>query len=233
MLNPKNAERYVRERTARWGMADIGEEKAIKKITATIAEKTGRKVGSFRLDELVHKKRPPELFEWAKGCPDYAAYMDDGAVMIEIKLKAAEFRKTAAGGRTKFGATIENYGCPSYYLDIYPVWNNMNAFCSKMRLPTGKFIVAFFNADALSCRIISLAKINRVIKEGWRRFDRKIPICRYGEGYGKETYLIPRDAAPPLESISGELLDDLFRENPDANDIILKLNPIDSKTAGE
>lgn len=51
----------------------------------------------------------------------------------------------------------------------------MNAFCGRTELPAGNFIVAFFNADGMIRRVISLAKINRMIKIAGREAKGQSP----------------------------------------------------------
>lgn len=143
-----HSDQYNIEKEKRWKMAEIGEEKAIKKIADIICLIIGipkNKATYGRLDEIWFNIYSPEknIEEWVKGCPDYfiKIFLDsdnEKYLYIEIKLKSVGFRKTLRGGRTKTGSNIPDYGCVSYYIDKVPVLSNMNLFCKKTGLDKKK-----------------------------------------------------------------------------------------------
>lgn len=217
MKNPKNSHRYAAERVYRWWSADEGEEPAMERVVADVQKLLGRQISLefIRYDKIIHQKHNPDLpeNEWAKGCPDYALriQLENQEVfyycLFEIKLKYEEFRKTVTGGKTRHGSDIAKYGCESYYLDIVPVYQNMLNFCAEMRVDKRAFILAFASPNA-PIRIISLSKIESMVRDGWLTMlegeEVNIRLCIYGEGYGQETYLIPKDSTRRLIDINPE-----------------------------
>ena len=134
-------------------------------------------------------------------------------ILVEIKLKSQEYRKTSIGGATRNGSIVPNYGCNSYYLDVIPVHRNMNDFVLKTNNKPSAFIIAFVKEDFSEINIISLAKINKMIKSGWNQNGQNIDLCIYGEGYGKKAYLIPKDATTNGDKITKEQLENILLED--------------------
>jgi len=134
-------------------------------------------------------------------------------ILVEIKLKSQEYRKTSIGGTTKNGSIVSNYGCNSYYLDVIPVHRNMNDFVLKTNNKPSAFIIAFVKEDFSEINIISLAKINKMIKSGWNQNGKNIDLCIYGEGYGQKAYLIPKDATTNGDKITKEQLENILLED--------------------
>jgi len=204
---------YSDERNYRWNMAEQFEEKAILKfieILRGIIQDNNVNIQYYRVDKIYFKKYNVCNDDWIKGSPDYLIVIniDKSKYMyIEIKLKAFEFRKTIIGGTTSAGSIITNYGCPSYYLDIEPVYMNMCKFCINEKIVTKYFIIIFVSDQLTEFRIISLNKIDLLIKKGF--LDKKnnyVPLCKFGEGYGKTTYLIPKDSTTDIKAINKQQL---------------------------
>ena len=190
-------------------MADNEELPAIEKIidaVSFICKIPKEKIKYDRLDKKCFKKYRIEDNGWVKGSPDFiiALFLDgEKYLFIEIKLKSKEFKKTLTGGKTKEGSVITKYGCLSYYLDIEPVYGNMIRFCKNTGLDTSKFLIAFISEDLIEIKIISLAKIENIIKKGWNNNGKEtIQVCTYGEGYGQNAYLIPKNAASDIKIIN-------------------------------
>lgn len=121
---------------------------------------------------------------------------------MEIKLKAVEFKKTVKGGTTKNGSIVPKYGCTSYYLDVEPVYQNIQHFAERTKIDKVSIWLAFVRNDLSEFRLISLACIQELIKDGWNG----IALCRFGEGYGQETYLIPKDATTDISELTREMV---------------------------
>lgn len=195
-------EQYNNERVRRWGMAKYGEPRAAQRIAELIEEKIDDSVSINRYDVIWFSQYEPSVEnEWVKGSADYYMTISlnnrNYTLYSEIKIKSQEYRKTIWGGRTARGSNISRYGCTSYYLDIIPVYRNMNDFCDKVGINKESFIVCFVSEDNNNVNIISLAEINDLINNGWNNMN----ICTYGEGYGQRCYLIPKDATHDLEQM--------------------------------
>jgi hypothetical protein len=225
-ITTDHTNQYTQERIDRWGMAENGEPIAIQKICNILSKKLGINIDDIkneRYDDLWFSKfsLDDENNECVKGAPDYIVSLNKETefLLFEIKIKAQEFRKTNTGGTTQGNSIIPKYGCPSYYIDIVPVLKNMNDFCIQANIEQKSFIISFIKEDFSEIRLISLAKINSLISDGWtRRDDKKISICKYGEGYGADTYLIPKDATLDLNEIKKEqLLKILISKKPVPN----------------
>lgn len=220
-IEKNHASQYEQERQARWGMADNGEEIAIKKICdlfSTILDISRDNVKYVRLDEIWFKKYNIEEIEneWVKGVSDFVIQITiskEQYILVEIKLKSQEYRKTSTGGTTRNGSLVSNYGCNSYYLDVIPVHKNMNNFVSKTNNNFSAFIIAFVKEDFSEINIISLAKINKMIKDGWEKNGEKINIYIFGEGYGQNAYLIPKDATTDGNDISKQELERILMDD--------------------
>lgn len=140
----------------------------------------------------------------ALGSPDRAlhTWWPDGehrVMGLEIKAKAQVFNKTIRGGMTKAGVEVPAYGCPSFYLDNEPVYGNMHRFCEKTGMPTNAFALAFAPTDETEPRLMTLAAVDRVVEDGWK----KVPVMEdFSQGYGAPCVLIPVEAASVLSSIA-------------------------------
>lgn len=209
---------YDKEKAKRWGMAAKGEPEAI----VVIAEELNSKLKASnyeltRYDEEWFEIYPPNSDnEWVKGTPDYCIDFSKEEnhlfAYIEIKIKAVEFRKTFSGGTTRDGSSISKYGCSSYYLDIEPVYRNMNDFCDKIGLDKSKFVIVFISESYDCIRYITLKEVVDMTSSGWNG----APLCIYGEGYGATCYLIPKDATHKISKLSNDFL---HREYLDAKKI--------------
>ena len=220
-IEKNHASQYEQERQARWGMADNGEEIAIKKICdlfSKILDISRDNVKYARLDEIWFNKYNIEKIEneWVKGVSDFVIQISiskEQYILVEIKLKSQEYRKTTTGGATRNGSLVSNYGCNSYYLDVIPVHKNMNDFVLKTNNNFSAFIIAFVKEDFSEINIISLAKINKMISDGWEKNGEKINICIFGEGYGQNAYLIPKDATTNGKDISKQQLEVILMDD--------------------
>lgn len=220
-IEKDHADQYEQERQARWGMADNGEEVAIKMICdlfSSILDTSRENIKYARLDEVwfeAYDINKPEN-EWVKGVSNFVVQIfldEEKYILVEIKLKSQEYRKTSSGGTTRNGSLVSNYGCNSYYLDVIPVHRNMNSFISKTNNNFSTFIIAFVKEDFSEINIISLAKINQMIKEGWSKNENKIDICIFGEGYGQDAYLIPKNATTDGNSITKQQLENILMDD--------------------
>ena len=201
---------YIADRAARWKLETTHApalEATLAAAIAKIFELPTSSVEIHRFDKYWFEAHDPQSCEWVKGCPDYFAIIFGSKIRyiyIELKIKNVEFQKTVstAPRRTQAGSWTPPYGCPSYYLDIDPVFRNMNAFCKNSGILPIQLQVLFAKPDATAdeMRLISLDAINNLILHGWNG----IMIRPYGEDYGKETYLIPKDATKPLLSLTRE-----------------------------
>ena len=220
-IEREHSKQYQQERQDRWGMASNGEESAIIKICdlfARILNISRENITHIRLDEIWFEKYDINEAEneWVKGVPDFVVKIllsKEKYILVEIKLKSQEYRKTSTGGTTKNGSVISNYGCNSYYLDVVPVHRNMNDFVLKTNNNSSAFIIAFVKEDFSEINIISLAKINKMIENGWNKNGQNIDICIYGEGYGQKAYLIPKDATTNGDKITKEQLENILLED--------------------
>lgn len=198
---------YNKEKQTRWNMA-LNEDSFANNIANSLSKITNTSITSSRFDSLWHQRFNPEQPEnsWVKGCPDFYLNINNSFLYLELKIKEnGVFRKTLTGGTTKDGSFITNYGCESFYLDIDPVYKNMILFCNKANIDKKSFILAFYNNEN-STYVISLAKIQRLINEGWTHNNQNISICEYSEGYGRKTYLIPLSKTTLLQNLSLENL---------------------------
>ena len=188
-------------------MAEDGEEPVANAILTHIQNQLNAINGTvIRLDNLWFEQYDIDVpaNEWAKGTPDYVISINNQGTLhflhTEIKIKDQEFRKTVNGGTSRGGSIIPNYGCESFYLDIIPVYRNMLDFAQRTGLPKSKFIIDFFSRPYGTHHIITLEKIEAIILNGWNG----IQIGTYGEGYGQNTYLIPKNATQNLNTLSAQ-----------------------------
>lgn len=206
-LTKEHRAAYQSERPVRWSMEDNQAMSVIMTFLDVVAARLGLprdRVEVRRLDDYWFDVYAPDSVEWVKGCPDYFGLIFSGNIrflFFELKIKKdGEFRLTRTGGKTKSGTSIVKYGCTSFYLDIVPVLRNMNDFCDKSGLPKDKFQILFAEpgAGVNGINLISLDAINRMIADGWNG----IAIQKYGEGYGQNTYLIPKSAMTALSELT-------------------------------
>lgn len=168
---------------------------------------------AYRFDDMWFNKFDTRLprNEWVKGAADYCLDFKNALIYAEIKIKTQNFHKTVSGGKTQAGSQIIPYGCESYYLDIHPVWKNMNLFCEHLHINKDAFVIFFCNSDCNEIRFISLTRINELIECGYRG----APLNRFSEGYGivtsegrrAENYLIPIDATINLFDFNVDAFD--------------------------
>lgn len=189
---------YETERNERWSLAKVGEPVAMETIQKRLCMYYGIMQQAKRYDEQFLNKYDLAKADnsWVKGASDYVIEIGGENILIEIKLKNQKFRKTNGGGITKDKSKIRDYGCESYYLDIDPVYKNMCDFCTHEKINPESFIIFFCGDSFGELRYISLAKINDLVKNGYKGQ----PLTEYGEGYGINTgtgraitYLIPED----------------------------------------
>lgn len=207
---------YQNERNTRWAMENIHGEKIINVLIEQLKLKlpfvASENFKHQRLDELWFEKYSPHKYNWVKGCPDFCISMSNKETRhlhVELKIKdSGVFRKTLTGGVSKYGSIVPNYGCESFYLDMNPVYKNMNDFCIQSKLSTDNFLILFSKSDASieNMYVITLSQINDLIKNGWNTAGKNIPIAEFGEGYGKKTYLIPVEATKKLSSLDKNLI---------------------------
>lgn len=200
---------YQSEKVIRWGMALQLEEPAADEIVKVMKNTFLGNVVNIEASRYDYHWFDAfdinyEYNDWVKGSSDYCIEIqqqngENQYLYVEIKLKGTEYRKTIFGGQTQEGTRITKYGCTSFYLDIIPVYSNITKFIDKFNIKHESFILAFINNENLSdVNVISYARLKRIIENGWRG----IPLCEYEEGYGKKTYLIPKDATTKLTEIT-------------------------------
>lgn len=201
-----NRDRYNRERDVRRRMARDGEQPAIEALVRNINNRFTDNIIPIRYDEIWFDRYDPNNVEWVRGCSDY--YLDISTngnrskyMYVEVKIKNTYFDTTLTGG-VRAGQQIANYGCVSFYLDIVPVYENMNKFCEIANIDKNNFVIMFISSDHTSIRLISLAEINNIVEHGWNG----VPICTFGAGYGQRSYLIPKDATHTIDDISIETM---------------------------
>ena len=202
---------YRSERQERWNNAAQYEEYSIQAIVAKIQRlDTNNEIKNISY-ERYDKKWLNENIEWTKGCPDYKVkieFTSEQVLLFEVKIKNKEFLKTLTGGATRNGSVVPNYGCTSYYLDVEPVYKNMNDFCINTKISSNSFVIAFVkapntNQENTEIRVISLAKLNYLLQHnnGNKEWNNQ-PICYFKEGYGQGTYLIPKTATTDLDKLT-------------------------------
>lgn len=199
-----NRELYNRERNRRWSMAKGKEPEAIDTVCRILRQGSEREVEKIRYDEIWFGQFAPDVQQnaWVRGASDYVIRIDgERYVYAEIKLKSIKFQKTKFGGTTQRGSVIANYGCESFYLDIVPVYENMCAFVEKTKIESRSFLIFFIDDQLSEVHVISLEKIQSMIKNGFQGN----PLCIFSEGYGTDTrygaapnYLIPELATESL-----------------------------------
>lgn len=209
------SKQYHDEEEKRRIMAEQGEPIAISMIAKRIKSITGcGEIVEERYDEKWFELRKPEgSYRWLAGVSDYCLHISshlgrghkepkNGYMYMEVKLKNTMYKPTLTGGKTEDGILIPNYNCESYYLDVNPVHSNMNIFCENVGINKSHFVIAFVNLNNSEIRIISLQQVNNLIETGWN----ENPIGIYGKGYGKKSYLIPKDATFDLSYCTKDML---------------------------
>ena len=189
-----NKERYSKEMAARWAKEKEKEHSILESICHTWNKLLNTSLQFERFDQNWFNLFPPEIESWVRGVPDYQIKLSDGNVLwTELKIKDHAFRKTAQGGTTKQGHVIPNYGCESFYLDVEPVWKNMNLFCEKTGLSERHFFLFFATPEDI--RYIPLYIINQMMKQHFwihpKTKEQMTLMSDYQEGYGKTCMLIP------------------------------------------
>lgn len=188
---------YNSERSERWELA----EKLEKETMAKVLEKLRivfPEAKSCRYDKNWFEYAIPEANDWVRGVSDYVvALSKEEGIFAEIKIKRKLFRKTKFGGTTANGSIIPKYGCESAYLDVQPVFSNINQFLDMFAVPKESFFFFFASTEDTQIRTISVAEVEALIETGYNG----VQLCTFGEGYGTKTengraicYLIPIDA---------------------------------------
>lgn len=195
-----NERRYKSEKYNRWGKAKNKERPAINALANKINEKFGFNVSFKRYDSIWFNSYDPNKCSWVRGCSDFYLIidlMDDTKkiMYVEVKIKDTTFDATLRGGKRQ-NQQISNYGCVSYYLDLYVV-DHMNKFCERANIKKNSFIVLFINSNFDSIRLISLYEINSLLKNGWNNQK----LSTFKGGYGSRSYLIPVDATNDINNI--------------------------------
>ena len=219
-MNEKSL-RYSEEKSQRWRLGEEVEPQAIKAISEYLSNYLGsmNSVVGYRFDQMWFDMFGDSEHRngWVKGASDYCLDFENALIYAEIKTKTEKFHKTVQGGKTQAGSKITPYGCESYYLDIDPVWQNMNLFCEHLHINKRAFIIFFCNEDCAEIRFISLAKINELVQSGYNGK----PLNHFSEGYGTTTsqgkradsYLIPEDATINLFDFELGELDEVAEHN--------------------
>ncbi|MGU8437166.1 hypothetical protein [Clostridium perfringens] len=198
-----NKIRYNNERNIRWSLAKKGEPKAIEALAKAISDKDYFvEVSYTRYDSIFFQKYNPKEYEWVKGCSDYYLTFSSDTKgelysYVEVKIKNTTFDATLNGGY-RFNQQISNYGCVSFYLDVEPVYRNMNSFCELNNIDKNTFLIMFINSTYDCIRVISLKEINDLIINGWRG----VPISTFTARYGQKSYLIPKDATHDIKDLT-------------------------------
>lgn len=200
MANTSHYQQYSEERIVRWEMGKNGELPAIQEVCRQLATSLNVNVGFIRYDESWFQSLDMSVEEWIKGVSDYIINVYNcGGLYAEVKIKdKGVFRKTKTGGTTQQGSVIPMYGCESFYLDIYPVYDHVMSFTRAFNINPESFLFFFVLLSTKNIYVISIAEIGNLIQNGYKG----IPLCIYGEGYGTlddygnpaVTYLIPVDA---------------------------------------
>lgn len=188
-------------RNTRWNKAKNQEHPAINALANKINEKFGFNLSFKRYDSIWFNSYNPNKNTWVRGCSDFYLIinlMNDAKkiMYVEVKIKDTTFDATLRGGKRQ-NQQISNYGCVSYYLDLYVV-DHMNKFCERANIKKNSFIVLFINSNFDSIRLISLDEINSLLKNGWN----KQKLSTFKGGYGSRSYLIPVDATNDINNIS-------------------------------
>ena len=196
-----NERRYKSEKYDRWNKARNKELPAINALANKIYEKFWFNVSYKRYDSIWFKSYDPNKNYWVRGCSDFYLIIDvmkdtKKIMYVEVKIKDTTFDTTLRGGKRQ-NQQISNYGCVSYYLDLYVV-DHMNEFCERANIKKNSFIVLFINSDFDSIRLISLDEINSLVKNGWNNQK----LSTFKGGYGSRSYLIPVDATNDINNIS-------------------------------
>lgn len=197
-----NRERYNKEREVRWKMARDGEQPAIEALVRKMNKRFSDNIIPVRYDNIWFERYDPKHIEWVKGCSDYYLCISSSEnnniyMYTEVKIKNTCFDATIKGG-TRSGQQVSNYGCASFYLDIVPVYSNMNQFCEIANIDKNNFLIMFTDSSFNSIRLISLLEINSLLQNGWNG----VRISEFGAGYGSRSYLIPIDATHKVEDLT-------------------------------
>ena len=201
-------QQYFDESDERLTMGIDGEPYAMKEICSQLAKIFNGDVGFMRYDAGWMDFSDTMNEDWIKGVPDYALNVCGwGGFYVELRLKRRGiFRKTMYGGLTKSGSRIPNYGCESFYLNIFPVHTYMMDFCQKLGINPENYLIMFFLLDEDEIYSVSLGEIDRLLREGFKGNA----IALYGDGYGVPTYLFPIGATHHVGSDSIDYFKDKF-----------------------
>lgn len=203
MIPRRHHSAYVAERGSRWALersATPAVLTLIHTMLTTALSLPSRQLTFRRFDQDWFAAYPPDQQAWVRGAPDYCGTLWADPLLflfLELKLKQRGiFRKTISGGVTRNGSVIASYHCPSFYLDVDPVFKNMSAFCLHTHLSPRHFLVVFAKPDAAPADIhlITLQNIHSLVRDGWQG----VPLQKFDEGYGRRAYLIPQDATMAL-----------------------------------
>lgn len=196
-----NERRYEYEKDNRWNKARNKERPAINALANKINEKLGFNVSFKRYDSIWFNSFDPNKNNWVRGCSDFYLIIDlmedtKKIMYVEVKIKDTTFDTTLKGGKRQ-NQQISNYGCVSYYLDLYVV-DHMNEFCERANIQKNTFIILFINSNFDSIRLISLDEINSLLKNGWNNQE----LSTFKGGYGSRSYLIPVDATNDINNLA-------------------------------
>lgn len=196
---------YTEETEYRWGIGEYYEPQVIEEIAKKITKvKVSYDRADKELKEYIEKSN--KVPNYLLGSPDYCLLINNiKRAFVEIKIKAQPFFKSKNDG-----VDFPGYTTPSHYLDIVPVWENINAWCNHNKIPKQKFIFCFalncnlkkdygekrFIAENWTYDFISLSKINAKIEEN--------RYVKYAQGYGKECWLIPQSDTCGIELIENQ-----------------------------
>lgn len=197
---------YQNERSDRWSLEDALLIPIASLIRATLQQ--GKEPVRFELyaKSLIDQYKSDhtndtEIPGYIIGAPDLLIKIGELKWYVEIKIKRHRYLNTIGGT-----STVKKYGCPSHYLDITPVYNNILSHARHFQIPLDSIILLYcvnpnasqnmhtpLNPSEWAFEGINLDELKKNINNG--RYQ------RYGQGYGQITWLISCNDLSPIDTI--------------------------------
>jgi hypothetical protein len=197
---------YQNERNDRWTLEDALLIPIASLIRTTLQKSNEPIRFSLYAKALIdeYKEVHPNDIEipgYIIGAPDLLIEIGKLKWYVEIKIKRHRYMNTIGGT-----STVKKYGCPSHYLDINPVYNNILAHARHFQIPLDSIILLYCVNPNASQNMRTPLNRSEWAFEGINLDDLKNNIDngryqRYGQGYGQITWLISCNDLSPIDTI--------------------------------